>query len=80
MAASSSATSASENGLFLVTSSGGSFRDLVSGETVELDPSDQIRTLITLDLFEERTDALVSGRGAPDRSPRTPKARGGSSP
>ncbi len=51
------------NGLFLVTSSGGSFRDLVSGERVELDASDQIRTLITLDLFEERTDALVSGVG-----------------
>ena len=51
------------NGLFLVTSSGGSFRDLVSAQTVELDPSDQIRTLITLDLFEERTDALVSGVG-----------------
>lgn len=51
------------NGLFLVTASGGNFTDLVSGETVALDPSEQVRTLVEVELFETRTGALVSPIG-----------------
>ncbi len=48
------------HGLFEVVSRGGSFTDLVSGETIVLDPTDELRAFAIVDLYEDRTGVLVS--------------------
>lgn len=52
------------NGLFRVTVTGGEFTDLLTGTTVVLDPSASLTSLFWVDLFEQRTAALVSPFGA----------------
>lgn len=48
-------------GLFLVRSSGGTFRDPISGATIRLDPSFELHALHWLDFFEDRsTTAYVT--------------------
>jgi hypothetical protein len=52
------------SGLLLVTARGGSFADLATGATLELDPSAGLESIEPLDLLEQRDDALVSPVGA----------------
>ena len=54
---------ANRNGLFLVEASGGRYSEPESGEPIELDATATVRTLHHLDLFESRTDAMVSPIG-----------------
>jgi hypothetical protein len=51
------------NGLFLVEARGGTYTELASGDVVELAPDAAIRSLHHVELFEGRTDALVSPVG-----------------
>lgn len=51
------------NGLFRITAAGGEFTDLATSETVVLDPTVELRSLVWIDLFEDRRDALVSPVG-----------------
>jgi len=51
------------NGLFLLTASGGSFGDLATGATIQLDPTTTLETITSFDLFEARDDVLVSPVG-----------------
>jgi hypothetical protein len=51
------------SGLLLVTAKGGSFVDLATGATVQLDPGTGLESIEPLDLLEERDDALVSPIG-----------------
>jgi len=48
------------NGLLRVTATGGSFVDLATGVTIQLDPTDELRSLVHLDLDEVRDDLIVS--------------------
>jgi hypothetical protein len=47
-------------GLYRLSTSGGTFRDVVSGEVIELDSSTGMRALYRLKHFEEREDLLVT--------------------
>ncbi len=51
------------NGLFVVTASGGSFTDLANDAMIQLDATDELKSLTYLDLFEVRDDVLVSPVG-----------------
>jgi hypothetical protein len=47
-------------GLLLLRTTGGTFRDFVSGETIELDSSTGLRALYRLEFFEKREGLLVT--------------------
>jgi hypothetical protein len=47
-------------GLLLLRTTGGTFRDFVSGETIELDSSTGLRALYRLEFFERREGLLVT--------------------
>jgi len=51
------------SGLLLVTAKGGSFTDLASRAVVEIDPGDGLESIVLMELFEVRDDALVSPVG-----------------
>lgn len=51
------------NGILRATASGGSFVDLVTGATVQLDATDQLTSLVQFDLDAQRDDVLVSPVG-----------------
>jgi hypothetical protein len=51
------------NGVFRVTARGGAYDDLATGATIELDETDEIQSVLWLDVFEERDDGLVSPVG-----------------
>jgi hypothetical protein len=51
------------SGLLLVTAKGGSFVDLATGATIQLDPSAGLESIEPLDLLEQRDDGLVSPVG-----------------
>ncbi|HEX8112182.1 MAG TPA: hypothetical protein VF516_30825 [Kofleriaceae bacterium] len=51
------------SGLLLVTARGGSFTDLATGATLQLDPTAGLESIEPLDLLEQRDDALVSPVG-----------------
>jgi hypothetical protein len=51
------------NGLFLVTARGGSFTDLATGATIQLDPTASLESFTWFELFDERDDVLVSPVG-----------------
>lgn len=51
------------NGLLRITVRGGSFEDLASGATIQLDPTDELTSLVWFELTEELEDALVSPIG-----------------
>jgi hypothetical protein len=51
------------NGLFLLTASGGSYTDLATGATIQLDPTTTLETITPFALFEVRDDVLVSPVG-----------------
>ena len=48
------------NGLFLFTASGGSFTDLVTGTKIQLDPSQQLKAVHWLGLFEDRGETSAA--------------------
>jgi hypothetical protein len=52
------------NGLLLLTASGGSFQDLATGATIQLDTNTSLETITRFALFDERDDVLVSPVGA----------------
>jgi hypothetical protein len=52
-----------EHGLFRFLAQGGSYQDLVTGATVELDTHDELVSLIRFGLLPQRDDALVSPIG-----------------
>lgn len=52
------------NGLLLLTASGGSFQDLATGATIQLDTNTSLETITRFALFDERDDILVSPVGA----------------
>jgi hypothetical protein len=52
------------NGLLLLTASGGSFQDLATGATIQLDTNTSLETVTRFALFDERDDVLVSPVGA----------------
>jgi hypothetical protein len=52
------------NGLLLLTASGGSFQDLATGATIQLDTNTSLETITRFVLFDERDDVLVSPVGA----------------
>ena len=51
------------NGLFLITASGGSYTDLATGASIDLDPTTTLETITPFALFEARDDVLVSPVG-----------------
>jgi hypothetical protein len=51
------------NGVFRVRARGGTYVDLATGQTIELDPTAEMSSLVELDIFEHRDDALVSPIG-----------------
>lgn len=51
------------NGILRATASGGSFVDLVSGATIQLDPTDKLSSLVRFDIDDMRDDILVSPVG-----------------
>jgi hypothetical protein len=51
------------SGLLRVTASGGSFVDLSTGTTIELDTANGLASIVPLDLLDARDDALVSPIG-----------------
>lgn len=51
------------SGLFVVTASGGSYRERVGGAMVQLDEAEGIESIAWLDLLEDRDDVLVSPVG-----------------
>lgn len=51
------------NGLLRATTSGGSFVDVASGTTIQLDASDQLTSLVWFDLLENSDDILISPIG-----------------
>lgn len=48
------------SGYFLITTRGGSFVDYATGQTVVLDPSDELTALLYTDLLEDLTTGLVT--------------------
>jgi hypothetical protein len=52
-----------ENGIFRITARGGTYEDLATGATIDLDDTDEIASLIWYDLLDLREDALVSPIG-----------------
>jgi len=52
-----------ENGIFRITAQGGTFKDLATGATIQLDKTDEIVSLISYGLLDLREDALVSPIG-----------------
>jgi hypothetical protein len=52
-----------ENGIIRIRSRGGSFEDLATGATIDLDDTDEITSLIWYGLLDQREDALVSPIG-----------------
>jgi hypothetical protein len=51
------------NGLLRVTARGGSFEDAATGATIQLDPTDEITSLVWFELVDVRDDVLVSPIG-----------------
>jgi hypothetical protein len=51
------------NGLLRITARGGSFVDLATRATIQLDPTDELTSLVWFDLAEVRGDVLVSPLG-----------------
>lgn len=51
------------NGLIRITARGGAFTDLATGQTIQLDATDELVSLTQLALLEVRDDALVSPVG-----------------
>jgi hypothetical protein len=52
-----------ENGIFRITARGGTYRDLATGATIQLDDIDEISSLISYQILALREDALVSPIG-----------------
>src|SRR5262249_35830245 len=52
-----------QNGIFRITARGGTYDDLATGATIQLDDTDEIVSLITYDILDLREDALVSPIG-----------------
>jgi hypothetical protein len=52
-----------ESGIFRITARGGTFADLATGATIQLDRTDEIVSLISYSLLDLREDALVSPIG-----------------
>jgi hypothetical protein len=52
-----------ERGIFRITANGGSFQDLATGATIQLDDTDGITSLIWYEILDLREDALVSTIG-----------------
>ena len=48
------------SGYFLITTRGGQFRDYATGQTVALDPTDELSALLYTDLLEDLTTGLVT--------------------
>ncbi|MEJ7597350.1 MAG: hypothetical protein WKG01_05525 [Kofleriaceae bacterium] len=51
------------NGMMRLTSSGGMFNDVATGQTIALDEADQLITLVVVDLLEKRAGILISPIG-----------------
>lgn len=51
------------NGFLRATASGGTFVDLATGATIQLDPADKLNSLVRVELNEMRDDVLVSPVG-----------------
>ena len=51
------------NGLFRIVARGGTFRDLATGATIQLDDTDELHSLTRFGLIALREDALVSPIG-----------------
>lgn len=56
-------TTGTENGIVRVTAQGGSFGDVATGATIELDATDEITSLIQYGILDLSEDALVSPIG-----------------
>ncbi len=52
-----------DSGYFLVTARGGQFVDYATGQTVALDPADELKTILYTDPLEDLTTGLVSPVG-----------------
>jgi hypothetical protein len=52
------------SGLLLVTAKGGTYTDLATGATIQLDPNAGLESIEPLEILEQRDDALVSPVGA----------------
>src|SRR5690606_4183985 len=51
------------NGLFRLVSRGGTYDDLATGATIQLDDTDELRSLLWFPIVDRRDDALVSPIG-----------------
>ena len=51
------------NGLFRIVARGGTFKDLATGATIQLDDTDELHSLLQFPIVDERDDALVSPIG-----------------
>ncbi len=51
------------NGLFRIVARGGTFADLATGATIQLDDTDELHSLLQFPIVDDRDDALVSPIG-----------------